>query len=48
MLEAVERTIKFEFLEEHKGKQVFYSEWLFLYSFFQNLIANYMPGQLII
>jgi nucleoside-diphosphate-sugar epimerase len=26
MLEAVERTIKFEFLEEHKGKQVFYSE----------------------
>ncbi len=26
MLEAVERTIKYEFLEDHKGKQLFYSE----------------------
>jgi nucleoside-diphosphate-sugar epimerase len=26
MLEAVEKTIKYEFLEEHKGRQVFYSE----------------------
>jgi nucleoside-diphosphate-sugar epimerase len=26
MLEAVERTIKYEFLEEHKDKQVFFSE----------------------
>ena len=26
MLESIERTIKYEFIEEHKGKQVFYSE----------------------
>jgi hypothetical protein len=26
MLESIERTIKYEFLEEHKGKQLFYSE----------------------
>jgi hypothetical protein len=33
MLEAVERTIKYEFLEKHEHEAVFYSEWVVI-SFF--------------
>ena len=26
LIEAIEKTVRFEFIEDHKGEQVFYSE----------------------